>query len=165
MTSFGWPRLRGCGRTWAHRSGQRTVPFRSFSHRSLQAAARRLRPAAFCIFGAVAAAAVMVACGPARAEGPQISHFSLDNGLEVVVIPDHRTPVVTHMVWYKVGSADEQAGKSGLAHFLEHLMFKGTDKNPQGRFSQTLATIARDGETALQFVEYRFVVDCNVYPE
>ena len=59
----------------------------------------------------------------------------------MVVIPDHRTPVVTHMVWYKVGSADETAGKSGLAHFLEHLMFKGTKKNPLGRYSQTVATI------------------------
>jgi zinc protease len=153
MTSFGWPRLRGCGPTWAHRSGQRTVPFRSFSHRSLQAAARRLRAVAFCIFGAVAAATVMAACGSARAEGPQISHFSLDNGLEVVVIPDHRTPVVTHMVWYKVGSADEQAGKSGLAHFLEHLMFKGTDKNPQGRFSETLATIGGQ-ENAFTTADY-----------
>ncbi|MCK1627857.1 insulinase family protein, partial [Bradyrhizobium sp. 160] len=52
--------------------------------------------------------------------------FTLSNGLQVVVIPDHRTPVVTEMIWYKVGSADETPGKSGLAHFLEHLMFKGT---------------------------------------
>jgi zinc protease len=58
-----------------------------------------------------------------------------------VVIPDHRTPVATHMIWYKVGSADEPPGKSGIAHFLEHLMFKGTAKNPAGRFSQMLATI------------------------
>jgi zinc protease len=57
------------------------------------------------------------------------------------VIPDHRAPVVTHMVWYRVGSADETAGKSGLAHFLEHLMFKGTAKNPGGRFSETVATV------------------------
>ncbi len=73
--------------------------------------------------------------------GPEIAHFFLGNGLEVVVIPDHRAPVVTHMVWYKVGSADETPGKSGLAHFLEHLMFKGTAKNPSGRFSQVVATI------------------------
>jgi zinc protease len=73
--------------------------------------------------------------------GLDVSHFTLGNGLEVVVIPDHRTPVVTHMVWYKVGSADETAGKSGLAHFLEHLMFKGTKKNPLGRYSQTVATL------------------------
>ncbi|HEY2229189.1 MAG TPA: pitrilysin family protein [Xanthobacteraceae bacterium] len=75
------------------------------------------------------------------AAGLDVTHFTLGNGLEVVVIPDHRTPVVTHMVWYKVGSADETAGKSGLAHFLEHLMFKGTKKNPLGRYSQTVATL------------------------
>jgi zinc protease len=77
----------------------------------------------------------------AAAAGLDVSHFTLGNGLEVVVIPDHRAPVVTHMVWYKVGSADETSGKSGLAHFLEHLMFKGTKKNPLGRYSQTVATL------------------------
>src|SRR3982074_99995 len=64
--------------------------------------------------------------------------FTLGNGLQVVVIPDHRTPVVTQMIWYKVGSADETPGKSGLAHFLEHLMFKGTAKHPADEFSQTV---------------------------
>jgi zinc protease len=54
--------------------------------------------------------------------------FTLDNGMQVVVIPNHRVPVVTHMVWYKVGAADEPAGKSGIAHFLEHLMFKGSSQ-------------------------------------
>jgi zinc protease len=73
--------------------------------------------------------------------GPDISHFFLDNGLEVVVIPDHRAPIVTHMVWYKVGSADEVAGKSGLAHFFEHLMFKGTKENPQGTLGGAVAQI------------------------
>jgi len=67
--------------------------------------------------------------------------FTLSNGLQVVVIPDHRTPVVTQMIWYKVGSADETPGKSGLAHFLEHLMFKGTGKNPAGEFSKTVLRI------------------------
>lgn len=70
-----------------------------------------------------------------------VSQFTLANGLEVVVIPDRRAPVVTHMLWYKVGAADEEPGKSGLAHFLEHLMFKGTENNPAGRFSKTVATI------------------------
>jgi zinc protease len=79
--------------------------------------------------------------GAKAASGPQVSHFTLENGFEVVVIPDHRTPVVTHMVWYKVGSADETAGKTGLAHFLEHLMFKGTKNHPMGEFSQTVSTI------------------------
>ena len=72
---------------------------------------------------------------------PDVTHFTLKNGLEVVVIPDRRTPVVTHMMWYRVGAADEEPGKSGLAHFLEHLMFKGTAKNPAGRFSQVVGTI------------------------
>ncbi len=74
------------------------------------------------------------------------AHFTLANGLEVVVMPDRRTPVVTHMVWYKVGSADETPGKSGLAHFLEHLMFKGTAKNPAGKFSQGGRHHRRPGE-------------------
>ena len=78
---------------------------------------------------------------PVTAGAPKITDFTLPNGLQVVVIPDHRAPVVTHMIWYKVGSADETPGKSGLAHFLEHLMFKGTAKNPSGRFSQVVATI------------------------
>jgi len=73
--------------------------------------------------------------------GPDVSHFTLSNGLEVVVVPDHRAPVVTHMIWYKVGAADETAGKSGLAHFLEHLMFKGTEKNPGASFSQDVNEI------------------------
>src|SRR5215471_11910099 len=77
----------------------------------------------------------------AAVEGPEVSHFTLANGLEMVVVPDHRTPVVTHMAWYRVGSADETAGKSGLAHFLEHLMFKGTAKHPAGEFSKTVSTL------------------------
>lgn len=72
---------------------------------------------------------------------PDVSNFKLANGMEVVVIPDRRQPVVTHMLWYKVGSADETPGKSGLAHFLEHLLFKGTAKNPAGRFSQVVSTV------------------------
>ena len=67
--------------------------------------------------------------------------FTLPNGLQVVVIQDHRTPVVTQMIWYKVGSADETPGRSGLAHFLEHLMFKGTAKHPAGEFSQTVLKV------------------------
>ena len=65
--------------------------------------------------------------------------FELENGLQVVVLEDHRAPVVTQMIWYKVGAADEPVGKSGIAHFLEHLMFKGTTKAPGNTFSQTVA--------------------------
>src|SRR3982075_458755 len=79
--------------------------------------------------------------------------FTLGNGLQVVVIPDHRTPVVTQMIWYKVGSADETPGKSGLAHFLEHLMFKGTAKHPVGEFSQTVLRIGGN-ENAFTSTDY-----------
>ncbi|MCX7304610.1 MAG: pitrilysin family protein [Hyphomicrobiales bacterium] len=72
---------------------------------------------------------------------PEISSFLLDNGMEVVVIPDHRAPIVTHMVWYKVGSADEPPGKSGIAHFFEHLMFKGTTRHKAGEFGAKIAEI------------------------
>ncbi|MBL4693243.1 MAG: insulinase family protein [Magnetovibrio sp.] len=65
--------------------------------------------------------------------------FTLDNGMQVVVLPNHRAPVVLHMVWYRAGSSDEPQGKSGVAHLLEHLMFKGTPKNPDGLFSRKLA--------------------------
>ena len=105
------------------------------------------------LIGAVAALALLFQTGNAAAEGPEVAHFALPNGLEVVVIPDHRTPVVTHMIWYKVGSADETPGKSGLAHFLEHLMFKGTAKNPAGRFSQVVATIGGQ-ENAFTSADY-----------
>lgn len=83
----------------------------------------------------------------ADAAGPEVTEFKLANGLQVMVIPDHRTPVVTHMVWYKVGSADEQPGKSGIAHFLEHLMFKGTDAHPQGQFSAEVARLGGQENT------------------
>src|SRR6202047_3078764 len=79
--------------------------------------------------------------------------FTLSNGLQVVVIPDHRTPVVTQMTWYKVGSADETPGKSGLAHFLEHLMFKGTSKHPAGEFSQTVLRVG-GSENAFTSTDY-----------
>ena len=73
--------------------------------------------------------------------GPAISDFKLANGMDVIVIPDHRAPVVTHMVWYRNGSADDPLGKSGIAHFLEHLMFKGTSNYKQGEFSEVVAEL------------------------
>jgi zinc protease len=104
------------------------------------------------VLAAVAAAALLAT--PLHAGGgPRVTHFVLANGLEVVVIPDHRAPVVTHMLWYRVGAADETPGKSGLAHFLEHLMFKGTAKNPSGRFSQVVATIGGQ-ENAFTAADY-----------
>ena len=79
--------------------------------------------------------------GAAAHAGPPVEAGTLANGMEVVVISDHRAPVVTHMVWYRNGSADDPAGKSGIAHFLEHLMFKGTSKHPQGKFSDVVAEV------------------------
>src|SRR5258708_5017660 len=65
--------------------------------------------------------------------------FTLGNGLQVVVIPNHRVPAVTQMVWYKVGAADDPRGTSGIAHFLEHLMFKGTKAMTPGEFAAQIA--------------------------
>jgi zinc protease len=89
----------------------------------------------------VATVLMVALSGPARADnaGPKVTSFTLKNGLELVVVEDHRAPVVTHMIWYKVGAADETPGKSGLAHFLEHLMFKGTATHPAGKFSKVVA--------------------------
>jgi zinc protease len=89
----------------------------------------------------LAVALALLIGGAKAATKPEIGHFTLANGLEVVVVPDTRAPVVTHMVWYKVGAADETPGTSGIAHFLEHLMFKGTAKHPAGEFSQVVASV------------------------
>ncbi|MER9131325.1 pitrilysin family protein [Mesorhizobium sp. M0768] len=70
-----------------------------------------------------------------------VTDFLLDNGMEVVVVPDHRAPIVTHMVWYKIGSADEPPGKSGIAHFFEHLMFKATSNHAAGELDRAVAAI------------------------
>jgi zinc protease len=70
--------------------------------------------------------------------GSAQERFVLENGLEVVVIEDRRAPVVEHMIWYRVGSADEPPGLSGIAHYLEHLMFKATETMPSGGFSDTV---------------------------
>ncbi|MFQ5766110.1 MAG: M16 family metallopeptidase [Rhodospirillales bacterium] len=86
----------------------------------------------------------LAAMSPAFPEGARAGvfnpeTFTLDNGMRVVVVQNHRVPVVTHMVWYRVGSADEGPGESGIAHFLEHLMFKGTKTRAPGEFSRVLA--------------------------
>jgi zinc protease len=82
---------------------------------------------------------------PSFALDLKFDEFMLENGMKVVVIPDHRAPVVTHSVWYRVGSADETSGKTGLAHFLEHLMFKGTTKFPEGQFDKLLKLNGAEG--------------------
>ena len=93
------------------------------------------------LFG-VALALTVALAGFSRAETglkDNVSTFRLDNGMEIVVIEDHRAPVVVHMVWYRAGSADEKPGVSGVAHFLEHLLFKATDHMKAGELSATVA--------------------------
>ncbi|MBV6632258.1 MAG: insulinase family protein [Alphaproteobacteria bacterium] len=79
--------------------------------------------------------------------------FTLDNGLEVVVVTNDRAPVTIQMLWYKVGSADDPRGRSGLAHFVEHLMFKGTERLGPGEFSEMIAAV---GGTENAFTSYDF---------
>ncbi|UWU96145.1 insulinase family protein [Bradyrhizobium sp. CB1015] len=114
---------------------------------------------AACLLAALLSTSVLSA-GAALAQTTVTSappaSFTLPNGMQVVVIPDHRTPVVTEMIWYKVGSADETPGKSGLAHFLEHLMFKGTSKHPAGEFSQTVLRVGgnENASTSVDYTNY-----------
>lgn len=91
---------------------------------------------AFALLGILLAAAL-----PASGQGVDeaVSSFTLDNGMQVIVVEDHRAPVLQHMVWYRAGSADELQGSSGVAHFLEHLLFKATDTMEAGELSATVA--------------------------
>ena len=116
---------------------------------------RLARPAAVLLaFASIALAApAHRATAQTTVTAPPPATFTLPNGMQVVVIADRRTPVVTQMVWYRVGSADETPGKSGLAHFLEHLMFKGTEKHPAGEFSQTVQKIGGQ-ENAFTSTDY-----------
>ncbi len=93
------------------------------------------------IAGALAAFLAVVASVPAHAQVFSPKTFELANGLQVVVVENRRAPVVVQMVWYKAGAADEVQGKSGIAHFLEHLMFKGTKDVPPGEFSRRVARL------------------------
>ncbi|WP_299287572.1 pitrilysin family protein [uncultured Tateyamaria sp.] len=89
----------------------------------------------------------------AQERDDQVTSFELDNGMQVVVVEDNRAPVVQHMVWYRAGSADEPVGSSGVAHFLEHLLFKATDTLADGEFS---ATVAANGGRDNAFTSYDY---------
>lgn len=89
----------------------------------------------------------------ATATRANVTGFTLENGLEVVVIPDNRAPVTTHMLWYKVGAADEPPGVSGVAHYLEHLLFKGTETYPKGVFRDI---VRGNGGTDNAFTSYDY---------
>jgi len=108
-----------------------------------------------CVARAALAVALLAGLAAGRAEAKvfEPESFTLANGMQVVVVSNHRVPVVTHMVWYKCGSADEVPGKSGIAHFLEHLMFKGTPSVPPGEFSKI---VARNGGQDNAFTSYDY---------
>ena len=109
----------------------------------------------FCFSRNILASAVLaLMCLPIPAmANDQVTNFTLDNGMNVIVVEDHRAPVVVHMVWYRAGSADEPPGASGVAHFLEHLLFKGTKTLAPGEFS---ATVARNGGNDNAFTSYDY---------
>ena len=90
-------------------------------------------------WGALAVLAGILLAQPVAAQIFKPETFTLDNGMTVVVLPNHRVPMLTHMVWYKVGSADEEPGRTGLAHMVEHMMFKGTKTVAAGQFSRIVA--------------------------
>jgi len=100
-----------------------------------------------------AATALALQPGAARAKVFGAESFTLANGLTVVVVPNPRAPVIKHMVWYRVGGADEGEGESGIAHFLEHLMFKGTRQRPAGEFSRL---VAKNGGRENAFTSYDY---------
>ena len=102
--------------------------------------------------GALVALALPTSAALAR-DNEDVTHFTLNNGMEVVVVEDHRAPSVQQMVWYRAGSADEPKGSSGVAHFLEHLLFKATDKMDAGEFS---ATVAKNGGRDNAFTSYDY---------
>ena len=83
-------------------------------------------------------AAARAATQPAQAS-PAVQQWTLPNGLQVIVKPDHRAPTAVHMLWLRVGAMDEVDGASGVAHVLEHMMFKGTPSVPAGAFSRRVA--------------------------
>jgi zinc protease len=116
---------------------------------------RRLPPCLKSLSGFMFAALLVsvAVMSPAAAAVYGAKSFMLANGMQVVVIPNHRAPVVSHMVWYKVGSADEKPGKSGIAHFLEHLMFKGTPKYSGTALTDT---VARNGGDQNAFTSYDY---------
>ena len=95
---------------------------------------------------------IIAFCAP-PAIAQQVTTYTLDNGMGIVVVEDHRAPVVVHMVWYRAGSADEVEGQSGIAHFLEHLMFKSTDTLGSGEFS---STVAANGGSDNAFTSYDY---------
>ena len=100
-----------------------------------------------------AAFAAFATFAPVLTQAEEVTTFQLDNGMDVVVIEDHRAPVVVHMLWYRAGSADEPVGSSGVAHYLEHLLFKATDTVESGEFQRV---VAENGGSDNAFTSYDY---------
>ena len=100
-----------------------------------------------------AALAVLATSAPVLTQAEEVTTYQLDNGMDVVVIEDHRAPVVVHMLWYRAGSADEPVGSSGVAHYLEHLLFKATDTVESGEFQRV---VAENGGSDNAFTSYDY---------
>jgi zinc protease len=109
---------------------------------------------------ALAIGAIPMRVMPAAAQKFDVESFTLANGMQIVVLPNHRVPAVTQTVWYRIGAADDPRGKSGIAHFLEHLMFKGTKTTAPGEFSKLVAQAGgRDNAfTAADYTGYHQTV-------
>lgn len=99
---------------------------------------RRTFPWSRSFFSALFVCIALLVAAAARAD---TKLFRLDNGMELIVVEDHRAPSVVHMIWYDVGSIDEPAGKTGVAHMFEHMMFKGTPTVGPGEFSRRVAEL------------------------
>ena len=115
-----------------------TAPRRFFARAARPRKSQGVRARIACLIAVLLSVAAATAADAAVFDPKS---FTLANGMRVLLIENHRAPVVSHMVWYKAGSADEPPGKSGIAHFLEHLMFKGTRTQPSGAFSKTVARL------------------------
>ncbi len=100
---------------------------------------------------------------PCLASYADMEEFYLDNGLQVIVIPDHKAPIIKQMIWYKTGAVDEPVGKGGLAHLLEHLMFRGSHKVPGSAFNEIIADNGgiSNAFTAHDYTAYHEFVDIS----
>jgi zinc protease len=113
---------------------------------------RLLRPGAMtALFAALLC--LLLAPRAACAQDSRIFQFAMQNGMQVVVVPDHRAPIVTQMLWYRVGATDDPPGLGGMAHFFEHMMFRGTAKVPGEGFAQI---VARNGGEENAFTTHDF---------
>ncbi len=104
--------------------------------------------------------ALLFTYGSAFAKVP-LHYYRLENGLQVILSVNRNAPVVNQTLWYKVGSMDEPHGRSGMAHILEHLLFKGTQKYPQGYFSKLLQELGgiENASTSRYFTNYHQTIE------